>query len=113
MGARVFWEIGPRAVLTTLGKQVLDEKDVLWLPSLKPKKEYETLWQSVADYYAIGGEVNWQAMEALPGARPVPIPTYPFAKEAYNAKTPMTPRVVKAPEHGTNGLSLHPLFGGT
>ncbi len=107
-GVRIFWELGPRAMLLTLGKQTI-QADALWLPSLHggTHDDYVTLLDSAARYYSAGcGELNWSALSSQ--GHIVPAPTYPFAHERYwleEASTSTSPSIfIERAEHSVHDI---------
>ncbi|MFI2667549.1 acyltransferase domain-containing protein, partial [Micromonospora carbonacea] len=96
-GGGVFWDIGAHPVLTGLGKQVLPDPGLVWLPTLRrDRSDQAQLHAAVAEFYSRGlGEVDWAGVHAGKGHRTTTIPTYPFERRELSA-----PRVHEtAPAH--------------
>ncbi|MDG4819260.1 beta-ketoacyl synthase N-terminal-like domain-containing protein [Micromonospora sp. WMMD956] len=84
-GGGVFWDIGAHPVLTGLGKQVLPDPGLVWLPTLRRERSDQAqLHAAVAEFYSRGlGEVDWAGVHAGKGHRTTTIPTYPFERRTY------------------------------
>jgi natural product biosynthesis luciferase-like monooxygenase protein len=83
-GARVFLEIGPRPVLTKLGPKIVPNSGLTWLPVLQGHHEDgTTLLHSVAELYAAGIELDWDALHRHRGGRKLALPTYPFQRRRF------------------------------
>ncbi|MDL5205932.1 type I polyketide synthase [Streptomyces sp. ALI-76-A] len=88
LGARRFLEVGPDSRLTALAETALAETEpqtgqeaVFTAAVLRDQPEPRRLLTAVATLFAHGGEPDWHAL--LPGARPVPLPTYAFQRRRY------------------------------
>jgi acyl transferase domain-containing protein/acyl-CoA synthetase (AMP-forming)/AMP-acid ligase II/acyl carrier protein len=80
-GHRVFLEIGPQPVLSTLGAQRRHEPASVWLPSLtRTEPVHRRLLGSLAALWMRGVEVDWRRLHAGRGHRRVSVPTYPFRR---------------------------------
>ncbi|MET9359920.1 type I polyketide synthase [Streptomyces sp. NPDC006632] len=84
-GARAFVEIGPKPVLLGLGRDCLPDADALWLPSLRPGRDWTELLGSLAALHVRGVAVDWRAFdqEYAAARRGVTLPTYPFQRERH------------------------------
>ncbi|SCF34458.1 type I polyketide synthase, partial [Micromonospora carbonacea] len=84
-GGGVFWDIGAHPVLAGLGKQVLPDPGLVWLPTLRrDRSDQAQLHAAVAEFYSRGlGEVDWAGVHAGKGHRTTTIPTYPFERRTY------------------------------
>jgi acyl transferase domain-containing protein/NADP-dependent 3-hydroxy acid dehydrogenase YdfG/acyl carrier protein len=107
-GFRIFVEIGPHPTLLGLARDVVTDDDALWLPSLRHgHDDQQQLAYAVAALHARGVAVDWER-HAVPSARRVPLPTYPFQRQHYWP-------AVAAPERPARaGLAVpggHPLLG--
>ncbi|MGX7673925.1 type I polyketide synthase [Plantactinospora sp. DSM 117369] len=100
-----FLEIGPDAVLTTMGEDCLSdavdsEPATVFVPALRAgHPEPDTLVTALANLHVRGIPVDWEGTFAGSGARRVPLPTYAFERERYWAETPPDRR-----DAGTLGL---------
>ena len=84
-GASLFWEIGPQPVVAAMGALCLaNAAHGAWLPSLRQGEDDEkTMLQSLGQWYALGGQVDWASFyKGREGAR-IPLPTYPFQRRRY------------------------------
>ncbi len=82
---RVFVEIGPKATLSSLGRQCsTDDKTGVWLASLHPKQpDWQQLLTSLGELYVQGVAVNWSAFDQDYCRNKVALPTYPFQRKRY------------------------------
>nr|VFK14085.1 MAG: Acyl transferase domain-containing protein [Candidatus Kentron sp. LPFa] len=119
-GVDAFLEIGPKPALLGMAGQCLpDDAGIACLPSLRPGQEGEQddwrqLLQSLGQWYAQGGVVDWIAFEKGPNKkdpdnksprRKVQLPTYPFQRQRYwREKANLARRAARDP-------SEHPLLG--
>ncbi|CAL9654801.1 Narbonolide_10-deoxymethynolide synthase PikA1, modules 1 and 2 [Streptomyces sp. enrichment culture] len=88
LGARRFLEVGPDSRLTALAEAVLTEAEpqaardaVFTAAVLRDRSEPRWLLTAVATLFVHGADPDWAAL--LPGARPVPLPTYAFQRQRY------------------------------
>ncbi|MEM8673191.1 MAG: type I polyketide synthase [Cyanobacteria bacterium P01_G01_bin.67] len=80
----IFVEIGPKPILSGLGKTSLPEAEKLWLPSLRPgKSDWQQMLNSLAELYGRGVSVDWSGFERDYCRRRVILPTYPFQRQRY------------------------------
>ena len=81
---RVFVEIGPRPVLSGLGRRSMQQWAGLWLPSLKPgQSDRRVLLTSATRLFARGVNVDWAGIDRGLSRRRVVLPTYPFQRKRY------------------------------
>ncbi len=85
---RVFLEVGPGNVLTTLARQhPARTPGQAVLPSLRHPREKDEdlafLLGSFARLWLAGVEVDWSGFHAHEKRRRVPLPTYPFQRQRY------------------------------
>ncbi|KPA18698.1 short-chain dehydrogenase [Candidatus Magnetomorum sp. HK-1] len=101
-----FLEIGPKPILTLLGKQCLPDNDeIMWLPSLKfGKNDWNTMLESLSALYLRGAKINWQKFDAPYERQKVVLPSYPFNRKKYDIKKfeTLAPHAIK---------NYHPLIG--
>ncbi|MFD3997190.1 beta-ketoacyl synthase N-terminal-like domain-containing protein [Streptomyces sp. NPDC058583] len=95
-GTDVFVELGPRAALTPMVDAcAADSAGVMVVPATGPDGEDEerAVLAAVARLHLRGLRLSWESV--LPGARVVPLPTYPFQHRSYwLASTPGPARSV-------------------
>ncbi|WP_008319224.1 type I polyketide synthase [Leptolyngbya sp. PCC 6406] len=91
-GYRCFAEMGPHPILSTLGRRVLSDPDLLWLPSLhRDQPDDSVLLHSLAQFYQRGGTVDWAAFDRPYGyQRQSGLPPYPFQRQRYWFDPPAT-----------------------
>ena len=78
-GWRCFLEIGPHPTLTALARQSLPEQGTRFFWSLRRERsDWQEMLRNLADLYAIGAPIDWEAVEKPYGGRRVTLPTYPF-----------------------------------
>lgn len=91
LGHDCFVELGPHAVLTTLGQQILSaaaskggKTTMTWLPSLRQDEEdWHVLAHAVGELYTSGADVNWRGFDRAYPRTFMPLPTYPFQRKPY------------------------------
>ncbi len=103
-GGGTFVEIGPKGTLLGLVSELGWAGEVLLLPSLRSGRcESEAALGALGGWFARGGRVSWDAVLA-PGARRVPLPTYPWQRQRVWLES-SSPRA-------TGGTATsHPLLG--
>lgn len=104
-GCDVFIEIGPQPVLLGMGRQCLVEDKLQWLPTLRPKREWAQLLESLAALHVRGADLDWVGFDRDYARRKAALPTYPFQRGRY---------WIEAPGPGqwlTNRPAPHPLLG--
>ncbi|WP_251092342.1 type I polyketide synthase [Streptomyces sp. Caat 7-52] len=83
-GAGTFLELGPDAVLAAMAQEcVTGEGAVFAAAAHRDTPEQQTLPAALGALYARGVAVDWPAVFAGTGARPVELPTYAFQRERY------------------------------
>jgi len=82
-GVRTFIEVGPNPVLLGIAKECIEDNEALqWLPAAR-SADAAIVYDSVAQWYAAGGNIDWAAFyKGLP-VRKTGLPAYPFQKESY------------------------------
>ncbi|MGM1063751.1 SDR family NAD(P)-dependent oxidoreductase, partial [Saccharothrix sp. Mg75] len=89
-GVTEFVELGPDAVLTALVREcVPDHAGTATAVLRRDRSEVETLLGALAVLHLRGTRPDWAAL--LPGARPVPLPTYAFRHERFWLDGPTGP----------------------
>ncbi|HYH98567.1 polyketide synthase, partial [Hyalangium sp.] len=88
LGVGAFLEIGPRPVLLAAGQRCLSDSRAEWVPSLRQGHEDgRQILSALGSLYARGAQVDWAAFERGRGQRRVSLPTYPFQRQRYWART--------------------------
>jgi acyl transferase domain-containing protein/nucleoside-diphosphate-sugar epimerase/acyl carrier protein len=84
-GVRTFLEIGPDAVLTTMGQDcVADQQAAELVPALRrDHDEVRTLTAALGRLYTRGTRIDWEAFFADRQACRVDLPTYAFQRRRY------------------------------
>jgi acyl transferase domain-containing protein/NADPH:quinone reductase-like Zn-dependent oxidoreductase/acyl carrier protein/SAM-dependent methyltransferase/GNAT superfamily N-acetyltransferase len=104
-GIEVFLEIGPKPTLLGMGLRCLPEDKGLWLPSLRPQREWPQLLESLAALYVRGVRLDWVGFDRDYAQRKVVLPTYPFQRSRYWTEAPGQGQPL------ARGPVLHPLLG--
>jgi acyl transferase domain-containing protein/acyl carrier protein len=101
-GVTRFLELGPDTTLTAMTAACLDEQPEV-LASLLHKENDEAVaaLTGVAQLHVSGVDVDWAAIYEPAGARPVPVPTYPFQRQRFWLESTT----------GAVGEEDHPLLG--
>jgi microcystin synthetase protein McyG len=92
----IFLEIGPKPVLTGLGRRYVPT-GAHWLASCDPERK-TALLESLGACYAAGCDVKWTALYPRRNHRPLPLPTYPFARKRYWVERRPSPAGIAAPD---------------
>jgi malonyl CoA-acyl carrier protein transacylase len=105
LGQRIFVEIGPRPMLTALGRRCLPDDGGLWVASLREEgQDGQQMAESLALLYTHGVQVNWEGVAGGSRQR-VELPTYPFQRKRYwTSITPPAP----IPANPANPVILSP-----
>lgn len=75
-------EMGPRAVLTTFGRERGDAS--CWVASADGREDdFEALQWALAQAFVAGAAVDWKAVFGGAAVRRVALPAYPFERERY------------------------------
>ncbi|MGW3014008.1 type I polyketide synthase, partial [Streptomyces sp. NPDC001219] len=105
-----FLEIGPDGTLTAMAQSCLDEPGHLLVPALrKDRAEASGLLAALAQMFAAGTPLTWEAAFKDGTARRVGLPTYAFQRHRYWPKPPVLP----TGDISSAGLGSadHPLLG--
>jgi myxalamid-type polyketide synthase MxaE and MxaD len=108
-------EMGPRAVLSTFGKERA-EAATCWIASATGREDdFLALQSAVAEAFTSGAEVDWKSTFRRGRANKVSLPTYPFERERYwieeedlvsQGPRPKTARRIESAAHGPAGSQL-------
>lgn len=80
-GCRLFVELGPRPVLSGMGRRFIAD-DSVWLPALrKGKSDWQQLLETIRDLYTIGVDIDWAGFDRDYPRRKMALPTYAFQRE--------------------------------
>ncbi|PSB17683.1 beta-ketoacyl synthase [Phormidesmis priestleyi ULC007] len=83
-GCELFVEIGPKPILSSLGKGCQQDVPAIWLPSLAPGQEdWRVLLESLSALYVRGIGVNWPEFDRGYSRHWLSLPTYPFQRQRY------------------------------
>ncbi len=111
-GCKIFVELGPSPVLSSMGQRCLPEHAGAWLPSLrKGREDWQQVLETLAGLYVHGVNVDWPRFDHGFVRRRVVLPTYPFQRSRYWSKA--AERRVKGEGRRARAASpsLHPLLG--
>ena len=76
-------EMGPRAVLTTLGQEWVGSK-TRWVASSNGRDDdFDVLQSAFAEAFAAGAVLDWKAVFRGQDVRRIALPSYPFERERY------------------------------
>ncbi|MGD1930337.1 MAG: SDR family NAD(P)-dependent oxidoreductase [Leptolyngbyaceae cyanobacterium] len=103
-----FIEIGPKPVLAAMGQACLPEVKALWLPSLRPDADWQTLLTSLGQLYMAGATIDWAGGDRAYPRQMVKLPNYPFQHQRYWVELPKSS---PPPLPCSSTLPLHPLLG--
>ncbi|KYC42614.1 hypothetical protein WA1_15545 [Scytonema hofmannii PCC 7110] len=83
-GYELFLEIGPKPILSSLGKHCQQEGTTTWLSSLTQEKDdWNSLLFSLSSLYVQGADINWMGFDEGYLRRVLSLPTYPFQRKSY------------------------------
>lgn len=84
-GFRIYLEIGPAPMLSSLGERSIPGKDPCqFLPSMRRERPAgETMLESLASLYVDGFKIDFDGFEKQFGGRKIPLPTYPWQEKSY------------------------------
>ncbi len=83
-GCDLFLEIGPAPILSGMGRNVLDDPQIGWLPSLRPGVgDWEQLLRSVGELYVRNAAIDFAAVDEAYAAGRCRLPTYPFQRRRF------------------------------
>ncbi|MFB1483788.1 SDR family NAD(P)-dependent oxidoreductase [Corallococcus sp. RDP092CA] len=107
----LFLELGPKPVLSELGRQLAPGARCAWLPSLsKGKHDWQVTLQSLQVLYGRGVPVDWAGFDSGYARRRVALPTYPFQRERFWVESPASTRP-GASTAKRSREAAHPLLG--
>jgi len=111
----VLLEVGPKPILTALGRSCLPDSSGRWLPSLRGRgDDWDTMLKTLGTLFERGIDIDWHRFDAGYHRRKVTLPTYPFERQhCWNDfVTDISGRLAAAPSTGVGERSIHPLLGG-
>jgi acyl transferase domain-containing protein/acyl carrier protein len=81
----VLLEIGPKPILTALGRQCISDASIRWLASLQQgADDSRQMRESLGELYCLGATLDWSGVyQRQGGLRRISIPTYPFQKNRF------------------------------
>nr|WP_322692483.1 non-ribosomal peptide synthetase/type I polyketide synthase [Nostoc sp. DedSLP03] len=110
-GYELFLEIGPKPILSSLGKRCQQKEKAVWLPSLAPQKEdWGVMLESLSALYVSKAKIDWLGFDRDYSRRLLSLPTYPFQRKRYWIPEQSTmpnqlSKPIKANAIATNGLN--------
>ncbi len=118
-GYDIFFEVGAKPIVSSLGRQCLEhsahsppQSPILWLPALRQgRSDWQQLLQSLGELYVHGVPIDWAGFDLDYLRRRIPLPTYPFQQQHYWLPTPsqraITQHQVPPGSHPLLGRRLH------
>lgn len=77
-------EIGPAPVLCNMGRRVLDDPGLRWIPSMEENGEWRSLLGGLGRLYTDGADPVWEAVSPCRhGSGRETLPGYPFERSQY------------------------------
>jgi myxalamid-type polyketide synthase MxaB len=102
-------ESGPAPVLLAMGRQVVDQKSLHWLPSMRAgQADWRVMLTSLSQLYQSGAKIRWENLQPKPEPLQSPLPNYPFERKRHWYVATGKPGTGLA-RIGTQ--SAHPLLG--
>lgn len=109
IGYKLFLEIGPKPILSVMGRQCVPKDRAVWLPSLRPGyEEWQQMLQSLAELYVRGVEVDWSGLDTNYFRSKVVLPTYPFQRKRYWLEEA---KLKSSRQNKISNKPYHPLLG--
>ncbi|MFZ4790605.1 MAG: type I polyketide synthase [Candidatus Competibacteraceae bacterium] len=106
-GCTVFLEVGPRPILSALGREIVEGAE--FIAALRQDAEpRRALTEALARLYTAGAPVDWKAYWG-PGWRRVEAPLYPFRRDRFWPATSESTAQPRFPQG--RGEPIHPLMG--
>ncbi|MCC6134405.1 MAG: SDR family NAD(P)-dependent oxidoreductase [Candidatus Contendobacter sp.] len=108
-GCTVFLEVGPRPILSALGREIVDGAEFIAAlrQGIEPRR---ALTEALARLYTAGAPVDWNAYWG-PGWRRVEAPLYPFRRDRFWPATSGLTPPAQTLSHSRPGQPAHPLLG--
>ena len=100
LDCEAFLEVGPQAVLLSLGRSCI--KGGEWLASAR-RDDDRALMAALGRLFELGVNINWRAVHAGRDRRLITLPSYPFQRRRYWRATKKTA--------GDDAAAIHPLLG--
>lgn len=115
-GASIIIEAGPAASLLGMGRRCLPEHKAVWLPSLREgQSDWQMMFNSAAEFYCQGGQLDWRAMDEPWQPKRVQLPNYPFQRQScwYELDPKIRRKIGGGASVGVvaNASGSHPLLG--
>lgn len=111
-GCDIFLEIGPHPTLIGMGQRCLAAESLRWLPSLRAgRDDWQTLLESLGELYVRGMPIDWSGFDRDYSRRRQELPTYPFQRKRYWAKSAEPGPRGSVTGGARGGRGLHPLLG--
>jgi acyl transferase domain-containing protein/acyl carrier protein len=83
-GAKVLLEVGPKPILTGLGRQCVSDPELVWLSTLRGNKDdWGPVLNSLGELFVRGVPVDFEGFDQEYGHRRVALPTYPFQRQRF------------------------------
>lgn len=77
-------EAGPAPVLLAMGRQVVDQQSLHWLPSMRAgHADWRVMLSSLAQIYQSGAKIRWENLQPKPVMPQSPLPNYPFERKRH------------------------------
>lgn len=105
-GYRHFLELGPRPILTALGRGGVEDPECAWVPTLRKGRDpLKQMLEAVGNLHLHGLPIEWPAVFGSTRIRPISLPSYPFQRQTYWTE-PMSPQQAGAATHAYPGQRL-------
>jgi acyl transferase domain-containing protein/acyl-CoA synthetase (AMP-forming)/AMP-acid ligase II/alpha-beta hydrolase superfamily lysophospholipase len=83
-GCEIFLEIGPKPILSGMGRNCLPEMSALWLPSLREEQDdWQQILSSLKELYCNGVKIDWAGFDRDYPRKKLTLPNYPFQRQSY------------------------------
>jgi len=79
----MFLEIGPKSTLSGMGSKCLPDRNIKWMPSLKPDNPILQLMNTLSGLYVNGVDIHWINLFSKEHINTINLPTYAFQRKKY------------------------------
>ncbi|WP_027183248.1 hybrid non-ribosomal peptide synthetase/type I polyketide synthase [Desulfovibrio inopinatus] len=83
LGCTHMVEIGPAPVLCNMGRRILNDPVLRWIPSMEDGNEWQSLLHSLGRLYVDGINPFWKAVHPYQDKAKATLPHYPFERSRY------------------------------
>ena len=110
-GCKIFVEIGPAPVLTSMARSILAGPDVALLPSMRSGvSDWKQLLLSTGELFVRGVSIDFEGVDRTFAAQRCPLPTYPFQRSRFWLETATATMVNRSRFPGSRGRPANDIY---